>query len=169
MGYFYGTTDVGGANARGYGLQNHPQRHADDALQLLFAKRLHGRRRPRRGAGPGHRWELLRDNGRGRDSTSCGTVFKITPSGTLTTLYSFCSQSNCTDGASPVLRWSRRPTGTSTGRLSGTYGVGTIFKITLGGKLTTLYTFCSQELHRRHIPIRGADPGHQWDLLRDNA
>jgi uncharacterized repeat protein (TIGR03803 family) len=27
-----------------------------------------------------------------------GTVFKITPSGTLTTLYSFCSQSSCTDG-----------------------------------------------------------------------
>src|SRR5580704_15441417 len=27
-----------------------------------------------------------------------GTVFKITPSGTLTTLYSFCSQSGCTDG-----------------------------------------------------------------------
>ena len=31
-----------------------------------------------------------------------GTVFKITPSGTLTTLYSFCSQSGCTDGADPV-------------------------------------------------------------------
>ena len=31
----------------------------------------------------------------------CGTVFKITPSGTLTTLYSFCSQSGCTDGDFP--------------------------------------------------------------------
>src|ERR1017187_8900307 len=30
-----------------------------------------------------------------------GTVFKITPGGTLTTLYSFCSQTNCTDGANP--------------------------------------------------------------------
>jgi uncharacterized repeat protein (TIGR03803 family) len=28
-----------------------------------------------------------------------GTVFKITPSGTLTTLYSFCSKSGCTDGS----------------------------------------------------------------------
>jgi uncharacterized repeat protein (TIGR03803 family) len=27
-----------------------------------------------------------------------GTVFKITPSGTLTTLYSFCGQSGCPDG-----------------------------------------------------------------------
>src|SRR6516162_1764592 len=32
----------------------------------------------------------------------CGTVFKITPSGTLTTLYKFCSQSGCTDGAFPA-------------------------------------------------------------------
>jgi uncharacterized repeat protein (TIGR03803 family) len=31
-----------------------------------------------------------------------GTVFKITPSGTLTTLYSFCSQTNCTDGGTPT-------------------------------------------------------------------
>src|SRR5580704_18754769 len=27
-----------------------------------------------------------------------GTIFKITPSGQLTTLYSFCSQSGCPDG-----------------------------------------------------------------------
>src|ERR1700688_2877267 len=30
-----------------------------------------------------------------------GTVFKITPGGTLTTLYSFCAQEGCVDGASP--------------------------------------------------------------------
>ena len=30
-----------------------------------------------------------------------GTVFAITPSGSLTTLYSFCSQANCADGAYP--------------------------------------------------------------------
>jgi uncharacterized repeat protein (TIGR03803 family) len=30
-----------------------------------------------------------------------GTVFRITPSGKLTTLYRFCSQAGCTDGASP--------------------------------------------------------------------
>jgi uncharacterized repeat protein (TIGR03803 family) len=30
-----------------------------------------------------------------------GTVFEITPASKLTTLYSFCSQSNCADGAFP--------------------------------------------------------------------
>jgi len=32
----------------------------------------------------------------------CGTVFKITSSGILTTLYSFCSQQNCNDGTNPT-------------------------------------------------------------------
>jgi uncharacterized repeat protein (TIGR03803 family) len=30
-----------------------------------------------------------------------GTVFKVTPAGTLTALYSFCSQPDCTDGDEP--------------------------------------------------------------------
>ena len=30
-----------------------------------------------------------------------GTIFKITPQGTLTTLYDFCSQNSCSDGAYP--------------------------------------------------------------------
>jgi uncharacterized repeat protein (TIGR03803 family) len=32
----------------------------------------------------------------------CGTVFKISPSGTLTTLHAFCSQKGCPDGAQPL-------------------------------------------------------------------
>ena len=31
---------------RRHGLQNHPERHADDAIQLLLPNRMHGRRRP---------------------------------------------------------------------------------------------------------------------------
>jgi len=30
-----------------------------------------------------------------------GTMFKVTPTGTLTTLYSFCAKTNCTDGSLP--------------------------------------------------------------------
>jgi uncharacterized repeat protein (TIGR03803 family) len=32
----------------------------------------------------------------------CGTIFEITPTGTLTTLYNFCSSGSCGDGYSPV-------------------------------------------------------------------
>jgi uncharacterized repeat protein (TIGR03803 family) len=40
-----------------------------------------------------------------------GTVFRITPSGTLTTLYSFCAQSGCPNGTTPPLESSRLPNG----------------------------------------------------------
>ncbi|MGA2136564.1 MAG: choice-of-anchor tandem repeat GloVer-containing protein [Bryobacteraceae bacterium] len=75
-----------------------------------------------------------------------GTIFQITPSGALTTLYSFCSQSGCTDGENPYEGLVQA----SSGELYGTtYGgganhLGTVFKITLSGTLTTLYSFCSQ-------------------------
>jgi uncharacterized repeat protein (TIGR03803 family) len=74
-----------------------------------------------------------------------GTIFKIIPSGTLTTLYSFCSQSNCTDGFSPgglVQATNEDLYGTTSA--GGANGYGTIFRITPSGTLTTLHSFCSQ-------------------------
>jgi uncharacterized repeat protein (TIGR03803 family) len=38
----------------------------------------------------------------GCSAVSCGTVFKITPTGTLTTIFSFCTVSNCPQGEEPV-------------------------------------------------------------------
>src|SRR5580700_10360494 len=73
-----------------------------------------------------------------------GTVFKVTPAGKLSDIYSFCAQNNCSDGAYP---WSALVLG-SDGNFYGTTqqggnnsGAGTIFKMTIGGKLTTLYSF----------------------------
>ena len=44
--------------------------------------------------------------GSGCGNDGCGTVFELSPNGnggwTETVLYSFCSQTNCTDGATPV-------------------------------------------------------------------
>src|ERR1022692_3185202 len=78
---------------------------------------------------------------------SYGTVFRITPGGTLTTLYSFCSQTNCTDGANPYAGLVQAANGdlyrtTNYGGVNGDFG--TVFKITPTGTLTTLYSFCSQ-------------------------
>ena len=74
-----------------------------------------------------------------------GTIFKITPSGTLTTLYSFCSQSGCTDGVQPagLVQGANGDFYGTTGR-GGVNGEGTVFTITPSGTLTTLYSFCSQ-------------------------
>ena len=74
-----------------------------------------------------------------------GTIFKITPSGSMSTLYSFCSLANCADGeaASSLLPG---PDGNLYGTTAygGTFGAGTIFQLTPQGSLTTLYDFCSE-------------------------
>ena len=76
----------------------------------------------------------------------CGTVFKISTTGTLTALYSFCSQANCTDGSNPNGSLIQATDGNFYGTTSGggAHGAGTVFKVTPGGVLTTLYSFCSQ-------------------------
>jgi probable HAF family extracellular repeat protein/uncharacterized repeat protein (TIGR03803 family) len=71
-----------------------------------------------------------------------GTVFSITPSGKLTTLYSFCAQAGCTDGQGPTGSLLQAEDGNLYGTTdAGGIGYGTIFKTTTGGMLTTLYSF----------------------------
>ncbi len=76
------------------------------------------------------------------ESLGCGTVFKITPSGTLTTLHSF----DGSDGAYPIAGLGLATSGKLYGitTYDGAHGGGTIFEITLKGTLTTLYSFCSK-------------------------
>jgi uncharacterized repeat protein (TIGR03803 family) len=76
----------------------------------------------------------------------CGTIFRITPGGVLTTLYSFCTQTNCADGAEPQAALVQATDGNfyGTTEQGGTMNSGTLFQITAEGMLTTLYSFCSQ-------------------------
>jgi uncharacterized repeat protein (TIGR03803 family) len=67
-------------------------------------------------------------------ANSDGSIFRITPSGALTTLYSFCSKSACADGANPLGGLIQA----TDGNLYGTTESGTVFKITLSGTLTTI-------------------------------
>jgi uncharacterized repeat protein (TIGR03803 family) len=77
--------------------------------------------------------------------SQCGTIFKITPSGKLTTLYNFCTLTNCSDGASPYGPLIQADDGYFYGTTSygGANQAGTIFRLSSGGKLTTLYSFCT--------------------------
>jgi len=77
---------------------------------------------------------------------SKGTVFKVTPAGVLSTLYSFCAQTSCADGETPYAGLVQSSNGNFFGTTyqGGAHAVGTVFKITPGGALTTLYSFCSQ-------------------------
>ncbi len=72
-----------------------------------------------------------------------GTIFKITPGGTLTTIYSFCALANCTDGSVPESVLVQGVDGNFYGTTNqgGKYSQGTVFEITPEGELTTLYSF----------------------------
>ena len=104
-----------------------------------------------------------------------GNVFKMTPSGSVTNLYSFCSQTYCADGYSPeaalVLGSDGNFYGTAAyGAQGGGSGAGAVFKISAGGTYTVLYKFCHQaKLCRRLQPIFSAAAGHRRQLLRNHV
>ena len=80
-------------------------------------------------------------------NSHCGVVFKLTPKGKETVLYSFCSQTNCADGENPsaglVFDQKGNLYGTTIG--GGANGVGVVFKLTPEGKETVLYSFCARD------------------------
>lgn len=79
-------------------------------------------------------------------ANGAGTVFKMTPGGALTTLYSFCGEDDCGDGQNPQVNLVQATNGDlyGTTSLGGANAMGTVFKMTPSGALTTLYSFCSQ-------------------------
>jgi hypothetical protein len=87
-----------------------------------------------------------------------GTVFELTPPAkgkiawTETVLYSFCAETNCTDGDTPLAGVIMDASGNlySTTFLGGVHGGGTVFELTPPAKgetawtETVLYSFCAQ-------------------------
>lgn len=93
-----------------------------------------------------------------------GTVFKITRSGTLTTLYTF----DIGDGAGPaglVQGVDGDFYGATFG--GGNFSSGTLFKITPTGTLTTIYNFGSQDTDGQRSQW-SAGPGRRRILLWDH-
>lgn len=82
----------------------------------------------------------------------CGTVFKVSASGApYTTIYDFCSQASCADGASPEVGLIQASDGNFYGPTiadgctgGAAVNCGTLFMITPSGALTTLHNFCAQ-------------------------
>jgi len=72
-----------------------------------------------------------------------GTVFKITPNGILTTLYSFCHIVGCADGRQPYAGLIQGTDGDFYGTTSvgGPTARARFFEITPTGMLTTLHSF----------------------------
>ncbi len=74
---------------------------------------------------------------------SHGSVFKVSPSGVLTTLYSFCAQVACADGSDPfsVLVLGTDGNFYGTTQNGGAFSLGTVFKISPTGSFDVLHNF----------------------------
>src|SRR5258708_1208299 len=78
-----------------------------------------------------------------------GNVVRVSPTGEVTSVYTFCQKPHCADGAwpatPPILGSDGNLYGvTSAGgsKLNGGFGWGTVYKMTLTGQITTLHIFC---------------------------
>lgn len=90
-------------------------------------------------------------------ANGAGSVFKITPNGKVTTIYSFCSQAGCTDGDVPNDSLVQTFDGNFYGTTyeGGASNNGTVFELTPKGVLTTLHSFCTSNCADGLFPYAG--------------
>ncbi len=152
-GNLYGTTLYGGANRQGTVFKL----ELSGALTVLHSFCAQPAQCPDGSvpsgsvmqASDGNLYGMTQGGGSNNCPGGCGTVFQITPSGAFSTIYTFCAAIACGDGSKPV---GALVQGTD-GELYGTnsnggnydplcgYSLGTIFKLTTAGALTTIYSF----------------------------
>jgi uncharacterized repeat protein (TIGR03803 family) len=142
-GNFYGTTTAGGAHGYGAAFKITPA----GKLTLLRSFDLTNGSTPYAGllqGRDGNFYGTTFAGGSGETSGNCplvgycGTAFRLTSSGRMTTLYNFCPQSGCPDGGAPYGGLTQGTDGNLYGAtlLGGSAGgadgsSGTIFKLTL--------------------------------------
>lgn len=131
-GSLYGTASRGGSSGGGAVFRL----TEDGGAAVLFFDSSNGGYLPAAGVllDPSHRalYGTTEEGG-----TGWGNVYEIVPPAQMTSLYSFCSQSNCTDGASPVAGLIEDSVGNlygtaklgGTGTRCGSGGCGVVFEI----------------------------------------
>lgn len=153
-GTFYGTTNQGGANPTGcggYGCGTVFSIKSSGEFTMLYSfcsqPNCSDGAQPLAGLTQGTDGNLYGTTSGDAPDNGLGTIFRIAPSGALTTIYSFCAQPDCTDGEIPLAGLTLATDGNfyGTTQTGGTYGHGTAFSFTPAGALTTLYSFCSQK------------------------
>ena len=104
------------------------------------------------------------------DATGCGTVFKITPQGSLTIIYKF----DVAHGTYPTALIKSEDgnfygTTAADGIADGSASYGTVFKITPAGGLTTLYTFLAATDGSHPIALIQTTDGNFYGTTQDDG
>lgn len=150
-GYLYGVTTLGGTNCSPYGCGTVFKIGLDGTLVTLHSFNGNDGSSPIGALTQGPDGEFYGTTAYGGNMScgalgGCGTIFKISPSGSFSTLYTFCLQTNCPDGSVPDMGVN----GVALTTDGNFYGVtqagganndGTVFRVTPSGKLTTMHSF----------------------------
>ncbi len=141
-GQLYGTTSAGGANSAGTFFEMTTGGTLKTLYSFCSVSGCTDGSGPTAGlllASDGNFYGTTTTGG----ATGQGVVYRMTPTGTLTTLYSFCAQQGCTDGYLPYVGLIQASNGILYGTTSagGAGGDGTVFEITTAGKFTSLHAF----------------------------
>ena len=154
-GKFYGTASAGGAYGCGSVFAFTPPSTSggEGTLTIMHSFRVSDGNYPIAGLTKGADGFLYGTTVQGGRQNR-GTMFKISPTSPypLTLLYSFCSQTNCTDGYFPHAGVMQHTNGNfyGTTKSGGKYGLGTIFQYTPGqsgsvGALVNVHDFFETE------------------------
>jgi uncharacterized repeat protein (TIGR03803 family) len=167
-GYFYGTTSAGGANGWGTVFKMTP----GGALTTLysFCTKINCGVAPNIGLVQASNGNLYGTTQAASFVGSPGTIFQITPEGQFKTIYTFCAKSVCRDGESPGGPLIQGTDGYLYGTTgAGGIGYGSIFKITTGGQLTTLYRFTGTDGATPFGPMVQASDGNFYGTTTEGG
>ena len=164
-GFFYGTTQLGGTNSEGTIFSM----TAGGALAAIysFASNLNG-------INPSNALALGGDGnfyGSALNSSGSGdgVIFRMTPAGQVTNLYTFVGASNGTTPAGQLTQGADGNFYGLTGR-GGAYSTGNFFRMTPGGALTNLYSFTGRT--DGYVPsdrLAQATDGNFYGVTRRNT
>jgi uncharacterized repeat protein (TIGR03803 family) len=150
-GNFYGTTNYGGSSSKcAAGCGTVFRMSVSGSLTTLHSFANTDGSNPQgllAQAANGNFYGTTRDGGNSGCNFGCGTIFRITRSGVLTTVYAFCALPNCVDGGSPIAGPVLATDGNFYGTTSigGSQNLGTVFTITPHGEFATLHSFDSTD------------------------
>ncbi len=144
-GTLYGTTFEGGVNGKGTVFEVSPSGIEIVLYSFCSEPDCDDGYRPRAGLvldAKGNLYGTTFDGG----AHDGGVVFEVSPSGTETLLYSFCTQPGCRDGYYPHADLVMDKNGNlyGTTQYRGAHGGGVVFEVSASGVESVLYSFCAQ-------------------------
>jgi len=165
-GNFYGTTSIGGPQYGGTIFKLTPSGQLTTIATLCTETDCPNGQIPMSPLIQASDSNLYGTTSLGGNNGGGGTVFRVSPQGIVTTVYSFCGIFSCSGGNTPAGPVVQGPDGNFYGTTAagGSAAWGTAFKLTPGGVLTMLHDFCVTTCTDGAEPFSGLILGSDGNL-----